>query len=278
MEHPRLVSGLYGSVLIVDAANAWRARWMGLVAGTCFQHSPATQPQAFTVLGYLASDEVDDDLVYQVLVAMSTTLSHLSETDNLLVISMLRCLARVIPGLLPESRYASGLFWVGIAILEMGHVPFFRPALELSLVALRTLVEQDGPESVIDILVASRATIGEAANTLDQIAGVSLDQDLSSSLAAVIFKGIRHPSTRDTAVEVLMELLKVTTASVRPVGIDEPASIATPSVTFFIALLPVVAGNPEELRDLFNATGLEVGEEALGNLATLPVFELLTVP
>ncbi|KAL7332161.1 hypothetical protein PS15p_204242 [Mucor circinelloides] len=54
----------------VDIANMWRARWMGLVTSTAFYFNPAIQPRSFVTLGCLAQDEVDDDLIYQILVAL----------------------------------------------------------------------------------------------------------------------------------------------------------------------------------------------------------------
>jgi hypothetical protein len=114
---------------------------MGLVVATCFQHNPSTQPQAFTVLGQLASEEVDDDLVYQILVAMSTTLGHYSESDATLVISMLRCLSRIISGLLPDSRYAGSLFWLAVGVCQLGYIPVFSAALELMKASLRSMAQ-----------------------------------------------------------------------------------------------------------------------------------------
>lgn len=252
---------------------------MGLVVGTCFQHNPATQPQAFTVLGYLAADEVDDDLVYQILVAMSTTLSHMTESDSVLLNSMLRCLARVVPGLLPDSRYASSLFWLAFAITEMGYTPLFGAALELMLIALKSLEEEAGIERIAQHLLDVRKTLGDPARRIDQIAGVSFDRDPSFCLAAVIVKGVRHPSTSSIAKEVLMELLKMTVSQHQASGSeDETSLISKSSVAYFVALLPVCANNVDDMRALFVAAGLEVDQESLKDLGNLSVFDLLSIP
>lgn len=253
---------------------------MGLVVGTCFQHNPATQPQAFTVLGYLAADELDDDLVYQILVAMSTTLSHMSETDTVLLNSMLRCLARTVPGLLPDSRYASSLFWLAFAITEMGYIPLFGAALELMLVAIKSLNEDMTIDRVASHLLEVRRAMGDPARRIDQIAGVSLDRDPSFCLAAIIIKGVRHPSTCDIAKEVLMELLKMTVSQHHSSGSEDASTPLIPknSVAYFIALFPVSANNVEDIRALFIAAGLEVDEESLKGLGTLSIFDLLSIP
>lgn len=262
-----------------DCANAWRARWMGLVVGTCFQHNPATQPQAFTVLGYLAADEVDDDLVYQILVAMSTTLSHMTDTDSVLLNSMLRCLSRVVPGLLPDSRYASSLFWLAFAIAEMGYIPLFGAALDLMLTALKSLNDDGSIEKVPQHLFDTRNAMDEAARKIDQIAGISFDQEPSFCLVAVILKGVRHPSTKDIAIKVLIELLRLTAAQgVMSASDDDAPLIPKDSVAYFAALLPASANSPEEMRALFVAAGLEVDNASLKDMSTLSVFDLLSIP
>jgi neurofibromin 1 len=262
-----------------DCANAWRARWMGLVVGTCFQHNPATQPQAFTVLGYLAADEVDDDLVYQILVAMSTTLSQVSETDSALLNSMLRCLSRVVPGLLPESRYASNLFWLAFAIAEMGYIPLFGAALELMLTALSSLNEDPSVEKVPQHLLQTRTGMDDAARKIDQIAGISFDQEASFCLVAVILKGVRHPSTKDIATQVLMELLRLSVSQNSDSTTEDDAPlIPKGSVAYFAALLAVSANSADEMRSLFVAAGLEVDDASLKDMSTLSVFDLLSIP
>jgi len=266
-----------GTPLTADCANAWRARWMSLVAATCFQHNPATQPQAFTVLGHLASDEVDDDLVYQILVAMSSTLSHFTESDQILVISMLRCLSRIVPGLLPGSRYAACLFCLAVGFLQLSYIPLFAASLELMLVALRA-IDASAPQeySLVELLLNARQRVGDPALKLDQVCGVSFDTDPCFSLVAVVFKGVRHPSTGKLAMEVLMELLQLSSA--RAFIDDVTPGIAPSGVPFFVALLPAIAGAPADLKALFAAGGMDVADGSVQDLSTLPVFEVLSIP
>jgi neurofibromin 1 len=249
---------------------------MGLVAATCFQHNPATQPQAFTALGYLAQDEVDDDLVYQILVAMSTTLSHFTDSDNVLVISMLRCLSRIVPGLVPDSRYASIVFWLAVSVLQLSYIPLFAAALELLLVSLKSmdklgLLGVDASAS----LLASRRDIGEAGRKLDQVCGVSFETDVGFSLVAIIYKGVKHPSTRSLAIDCMKELLRLATPAVEN---EDGLIIGPKALAYFMALLPVMAGSTADLKSLFEAAGMEVATEALGNLGELSVYDLLSVP
>nr|XP_018259204.1 neurofibromin 1 [Kwoniella dejecticola CBS 10117]OBR81362.1 neurofibromin 1 [Kwoniella dejecticola CBS 10117] len=279
---------LAAGAISVDCANAWRARWMGLVAATCFQHNPATQPQAFTVLGYLASDEVDDDLVYQILVAMSTTLSHFQERDSVLLISMLRCLSRIINGLLPDSRYASSLFWLAVAILQLGYIPLFAPALDLMNASLKAVSETTTADRVLhgkdlmDFLSNTRRSITEQARKLDQTSGVSFETDLSFSLVAIIYKGVRHPTTRKLTVDSLLDLLRLSAERTRPNGEDE-MMISPGSIAYFIALLSTgTSGNAgngngnEEIKNIFRAAGLEMNPTE--DLANIAIFDMLSIP
>jgi neurofibromin 1 len=246
-----------------------------LVAGTCFQHNPATQPQAFIVLGYLASDEADDDLIYQVLVAMAAVLDHFSEIDNILITAILKSLSRLIPGLLAESRYAGSLFWIGIGICQLGYIPLFGPALEMMLVALKSLVgtvrvEEGGlGECLISMRVGT-----EAEEKLDRVGAVSFKSDIGFSLVAVVFKGVRHPSTRHLAVDILQELLRLSRlgrqrddARDKAVGVD--------SVGYFAALLPVLVGDGADVKESFDSVGVDIGDT--DNLG-VGVYDLLDVP
>ncbi|OCF79181.1 neurofibromin 1 [Kwoniella mangroviensis CBS 8886] len=294
LERVEEVSRFLGEVLAagaisIDCANAWRARWMGLVAATCFQHNPATQPQAFTVLGYLASDEVDDDLVYQILVAMSTTLSHFQEGDSVLLISMLRCLSRIIKGLLPDSRYAASLFWLAVSILQLGYIPLFAPALELMNSSLKAVSETTTPHSILcgkdlmDFILDTRRGITDQAKKLDQISGVSFETDVTFALVAIIYKGIRHPSTKKMTIESLMELLRLSAEPARPNGEDE-LLVSSGSIAYFIALLstPIASGSGpgsggEEVKRVFQAAGLDIDDAKL-DLSNVAVFDMLSIP
>nr|XP_031861450.1 uncharacterized protein CI109_003054 [Kwoniella shandongensis]KAA5528522.1 hypothetical protein CI109_003054 [Kwoniella shandongensis] len=270
---------LAAGAVSVDCANTWRARWMGLVAATCFQHNPATQPQAFTVLGYLASDEVDDDLVYQILVAMSTVLSHFTESDSILIISMLRCLSRIIPGLQPDSRYAVSLFWLAVSILQLGHIPIFGPAMELMITALKSINKSTPNGSGSDImesLLDARRVMADQARKLDQVVGVSFDTDIGFALIAIMYKGVRHPSTRNITVEAMTELLKMTSNATIGGGEDEP-TVERGSVAYFMGLLSILAGQGEEVKKVFEAAGLGVDSDSV-DLSEVGVFDLLAIP
>ncbi|KAI7863047.1 uncharacterized protein EV154DRAFT_572868 [Mucor mucedo] len=65
----------------IDAANTWHARWMSLVTNMAFRFNPALQPRAFVILGCLAQDEIDDDLLFQTFIVLRNELARFKETD-----------------------------------------------------------------------------------------------------------------------------------------------------------------------------------------------------
>lgn len=257
-----------------DCANAWRARWMGRVAATCFQHNPATQPQAFSVMGSLAADEVDDDLLYQILVALSSTLSHFSESSPIMAVAIVRCLARIIPGLLPDSRYTGSLFWLAVGLCQMGYLPLFPAALDLMLQSLKAVRGSISPgQDLWDTLLEARSSAGEVVTKLDTTSGVSFDIDPRFSLVAVIFRGVRHASTRTVTIDVLQELLRTAVAPGSAVNGETAvkSGISEKGTAFFIALLGASAGSEAETTDLWQNIGIRGGRKG-------GVMEFLSIP
>ncbi len=66
----------------VDTANSWRARLTSLVTSTAFQYNPAVQSRAFVLLGCLAQGEIDDDLLYQIIVSLRGSIAEWGTNGN----------------------------------------------------------------------------------------------------------------------------------------------------------------------------------------------------
>ncbi|KAI0065862.1 hypothetical protein BV25DRAFT_1988944 [Artomyces pyxidatus] len=224
--------------------NVWRARWMSLVTATAFQVSPTVQARAFVVLGALATSDVDDDFFYQMLVAFKNALSHTSEAATVSVVSMLRCIRSVVPALVPNSRYLPQVFWLAVALLESAHIAFYPEAASLLRVTLESLASQGLLKAGASAtLLEQRIPIEEIACQLDHLLGISFERNFSLSLAAIIFKGVRHRSFNDASIEVLRSFLRVTSRTM----VDEDdvpnegpgGAIAPDALGYFLALLPV---------------------------------------
>ncbi|THH31919.1 hypothetical protein EUX98_g2275 [Antrodiella citrinella] len=223
--------------------NVWRARWMSLVTSSAFQLSPAIQIRAFVALGTLASSDVDDDLLYQILVAYKTALSQVSDNETIAVLSMLRCIYRVVPALPPQSRYLPQLFWLAVALLQSGLINFYTESIQLLQATLTRMSDQGmfRDRGVAITLLDGRAPLEDVACQLDNILGLSFETSFSFSLAAIIFKGMRHAKLRESASEALRTLIRVTVRSCGDIEhVDGPgAPICQETAGYFLALLPI---------------------------------------
>ncbi|EGO02251.1 hypothetical protein SERLA73DRAFT_166724 [Serpula lacrymans var. lacrymans S7.3] len=223
-----------------ELLNVWRARWMSLATSTAFQLPAAIQSRAYIVLGTLATSDVDDDLVYQMLVAFKSALLQPSEMDTMTVVSMLRCICKVVPSLAEGSRYLPQLFWLAVALLQSSYTAFYAEAAELLRATLETLESHDAFEggSISSVLLESRSPLEETISQLDRIFFLSFDVNFSFSLSATIFKGIRHSHLRSSAETVLRSLLSVTVRSYEN-AVDGPiTSLCPDALGYFIALIP----------------------------------------
>ena len=256
---------LYGSgflILGLGLLNVWRGRWMSLITASAFQYSSVIQMRSFTALGSLATAGVDDDLLYQMLVALKAALSHTNESDTLAVVSMLRTLCKVVPALPDTSRFLVHLVWLAVAFLQASHVAFYVEATRLLRVALEDMERRGmfANASASSVLIEGRLELEDTASQFDQVLGLTFDQlSFSFSLAAIIFKGVRHAPLRDSAESVLRSLLKVTVRSPE----TEPADadgLRNDALGYFLALLPLSA-TPAEYRRLLK--DCEIDEESL---------------
>lgn len=240
---------------------------MGLVTSMAFQHSPAIQSRAFIVLGTLATSDVDDDFMYQMLVAFKTALAQSNETDTTSVISMLWCMYKVVPALSPGSKYFSQLFWLAVALLQASHIAFYVQATDLLRQSLEMLHAQKAfrHESVAEVLMEGRVHLEETLGQLDQLLGLSFDTNFSFTLAAIVFKGVRHTILRSAAEAALRSLLHVTVHADQHVD-DTPQDTLHPdALGYFLALIPFSTSPKtyERLIQECNVPGIATDRDAI---------------
>ncbi|KAL1727572.1 hypothetical protein EV714DRAFT_253754 [Schizophyllum commune] len=237
----------------VGLLNVFRARWMSLVTSSAFQLSPV-QMRCFTVIGALAKTEVDEDLFYQMLVALRTSLSNASETDTITVVSILRCMCRVIPEMSPDCRYPALCFWLGVGLLQSSYIAFYEEAAWMVRVSLETLDKHEvfGDENLTNYLLNARSPLEETACQLDGMLKISFDSSFSFSLAAIIFKGFRHTQLVSAAESVLRTLMEVTVKWwEREHGNVRCDALCPDALGYFAALVPVsttAAGITKSIR------------------------------
>jgi hypothetical protein len=231
----------FSSYFITGLLNVWRARWMSLVASTAFQLAPTFQSRCFIVLGTLGNSRMDDDFLYQMLISLSKTLKQMTDTDSTPAMSLLRCITRVVPSLENPSRYLPNVFWLAVALLEAGYIPLYEEASELLRVSVETMDAhgyfKDGQGNyrpMHEVLMESREDLEDEASQLDRVLYLSFKTSFSFSLAAIIFKGIRHTGLRKMTEALLHSLLNVTIRSNPP----NHHSVHPEALGFFLALLP----------------------------------------
>ncbi|KAL7282669.1 hypothetical protein ACG7TL_004142 [Trametes sanguinea] len=252
--------------------NIWRARWMSLITSSAFQLSPAVQSRAFVALGVLATSDVDDDLLYQMLVAFKTALSQASETDTTSVLSMLRCITNVVPATSASSRYLAQLFWLAVALLQSSHMALYVEAIRLLRVTVEIMAGHGlfRERGVPVTLLEGRVPLEDIACQLDHLLGLSFEADFSFSLAATIFKGVRHSALRDAAEGALRSLLSITARSCVEIehADDGPgAPVCHDVLGYFLALIPM-STRVRSLRRLMEEANVDsswLSEETLSS-------------
>lgn len=128
---------------------------MGLVTSSAFQVSPAIQTRAFVTLSTLATSDVDDDLLYQMLVALKSAFGTYANYENVeptVIVSMLKCIRKVVPALPRDSRYLAPLFWLAVALVQTGHLALYPEAIQLLQASLEEMYTQGFFKKLVSLL------------------------------------------------------------------------------------------------------------------------------
>lgn len=245
----------------VDAANSWRARLTSLVTSTAFQYNPIIQSRAFVLLGCLAQGEIDDDLLYQILVSLRGSISEwASSSSDMPMISIVTCLSKVVRILPTRSRYLPQMIWLGVAMVQCGHVPLFKAGAELMLATVETIWQRGIPTSegsdLIAYLLDARFEFRELACKLDDETGVDFDINFSFGMAALLVKGLRHPSTKEVTTKLMRAMLRHCGVDASGERCSSDGRISERQLGFFVGLLPT-ATRTEEFGQLLALAGVE---------------------
>lgn len=244
-----------------DAANSWRARLASLVTSTAFQYNPIIQSRAFVLLGCLAQGEIDDDLLYQILVSLRGSIAEwASSNSDMPMISIVTCLSKVVKMLPTRSRYLPQMFWLGIAMVQCGHVPLFKAGAELMHATVDTIWERNIPAShgseLIAYLLDARFEFRDLACKLDDETGVDFDINFSFGMAALLVKGLRHPSTKEVTTKLMQAMLHHCGEDGHGERRSKGGRISEQQLGFFVGLLPT-ATRAEEFGQLLALAGVE---------------------
>lgn len=251
----------------VDMANAWRSRWMSLVASTAFQNNPAIQPRAFTVMGCLAREEVDDDLLYQVLVALRNSVGRFCEDNNFeMMIAIVTSLSKMMAKLPSASRYGLQLFWLAMSLLRLVPPNLFNCTaafLESVLTNIGTSADMRG-EKMVPHLLQGRVQLEDAALPLDDAYGVHFTaENFHFAVCATLVRGLTDTVTKATALRVLSTFLEMTASGTAKQDGPHGRQIAASP---YMALILSRAVTHEELKDCMWLAGINPGSFSMANV------------
>jgi len=236
----------------VDLANAWRSRWMSLVASTAFQNNPAIQPRAFTVMGCLAREEIDDDLLYQVLVALRHSITRFGEDGSTeMLVAVITALSKMIMKLTSASRYGLQLFWLAMSLIRlMPTARLFNYATQLLEAVLTNIgiSSELRNEKTATYLLQGRGTLEEATLPLDDVYGVHFTPDnFHFAVCACLVRGLTDATTKPSTLRVLSTLLELTTSSASTKSPKTSSSLCLRSP--YMTLMQSRVVNPDEIKE-----------------------------
>ncbi|KAI6248995.1 Neurofibromin [Erysiphe necator] len=249
----------------IDMSNAWQSRWMSLVASTAFQSNPSIQPRAFVVIGCLARENVDDDFLYQVLVALRSGITRfVEENESEMLVSIVIALTKMIEKLPAESRYGLQLFWLALSLVRLVPLALFNciaPFLDASLSNLSSIGEFKGGRMVVNLL-QGRLPLGDAALQLDDLYGIHFTmENFHFAICASLVKGLAASLTRPTALRILKKFLEITNLSV----IEESKAIRDQACMPYLCILISRAISTEEAKEIIWLSGHSKPEEILNH-------------
>jgi neurofibromin 1 len=256
-----------------DVSNAWRSRWMSLVASTAFQNNPAVQPRAFAVMGCLAREEVDDDLLYQVLVALRNSVGRFGDDNNSeMLVAIVTSLSKMMAKLPSASRYGVQLFWLAMFLVRLVPPNLFNCTamfLESVLTNISTSGEMRG-EKMVPYLLQGRNQLDEAALPLDDAYGIHFNgENFHFAVCACLVRGLTDTVTKATAFRVLLAFLEMTSSnlSIPEKNLRDLAS--SPYMTLILGR----TNSLEELRDGLWSVG--INPSGLADVGSLRVAQEL---
>ncbi|CZT46168.1 related to NEUROFIBROMIN [Rhynchosporium secalis] len=265
------------AAVTVDMSNAWRSRWMSLVASTAFQSNPAIQPRAFTVMGCLAREEVDDDLLYQVLVALrSSTTRFMEENDSEMLIAIVISLTKMMDKLPPASRYGMQMFWLALSLVRLVPLTLFN-CTALFLDAVLNNIAKSGDFQggrMVPTLLQGRTSLEDAALQLDEFYGIHFNvENFHFAVCASLVKGLTDSVTKATAIRVLTTFLETTTSN----SALETKSQKEMSAFPYLGLLISRAMTPEESKENLWLAGWISNDDDFTAEGLLDVVDLETI-
>ncbi|ORX48285.1 hypothetical protein DM01DRAFT_1385598 [Hesseltinella vesiculosa] len=229
----------------VDMCNIWHSRWMSHITSTTFQYNPAIQTRTFVILGCLARNYLDDDVIFQIFHTLQQALLDFDSRDARLILSIVMCFKSVVERMGCTKRYLPVMFWSAVGIISMNHPDLFCPATDFLMQVIRSmsatgLVDGEG-SNYTEVLLAPLAYVDALWTELDSLNGVNFRGQFSFAILGLLMKGWREPQGRDISYRCLLAFLKA--------GRQDTDNVVRADMLGYVAgLLPVNGKNQEMLR------------------------------
>jgi neurofibromin 1 len=251
---------------------------MSLVASTAFQSNPAIQPRAFAVMGCLAREDVDDDLLYQVLVVLRNALTRFVESgDNEMLTSIITSLTKMMDNLSPTSRYLHQLFWVAVSLVRLGSGMVFNCSAALLEATLRTLAKSGEfkGNKMSQMLLQGKSSVEDYTLVIDELYGIKFAADnFHFAMASTLTKGLQSPSTKPAAISALTAFVEVGAANMPELpNLQWNGDVPIPP---YLAMVVARAANPSDVKELMWTIGLSAEESDLEVWANIPRMDIVS--
>uniref|UniRef100_A0A7M5VE60 Ras-GAP domain-containing protein n=3 Tax=Clytia hemisphaerica TaxID=252671 RepID=A0A7M5VE60_9CNID len=217
----------------------WIDRWTALCSSHCYDYNPAIQPRCNVVLGVISKESKEDDINRALDVLTKATGVY---QDFNLAEATLMCLAKYQALLKKDSSFHKILFWVAVSVLQFGEQSLYPAAL--CLLEQNLYVSQENNLYTVNTLQSSLLEYRNDIayhwifKQLDHICGLSFSSSFDFALAALLLKGLRHPSakTKSSAIRILHYLLTICS---KAQGTKEKFEVNKHTVPYLAVLMSV---------------------------------------
>jgi neurofibromin 1 len=168
-------------------------------------------------MGCLAREDVDDDLLYQVLVALRNSISRfVGDNDNEMLVAIVTSLTKMMEKLPTASRYGLQLFWLAMSLVRLVPLGLFNCAasfLEAVLININTSGDLKNGR-MVQVLLQGRLPVEDPASQLDESYGVHFNaENFHFAVCASLVKGLTDSVTKATTLRVLSTFLEIASSN-----------------------------------------------------------------
>lgn len=223
-------------------------RWLSLTSAAAFSNNPAMSSRATVALGVLCQSSalVTEDLISHLLTNLRTALvssaaSEQRASDS--VVATIHTLSKLFEHISPASKFFRYFFWIAMSIIQLPDQKTFAPGLLLLESVIRSLDQHgcfQGHGISAFAMNTRRGPIEPMLIRLDQLTGLSFDNNFSFAVAGHLLKGVKNSSSKTNSIRLLTAFIELSKES-------NPANL----LGYLTALLPHKSDDSLTLRQVF---------------------------